>query len=98
MEFKTFVTEESDSFDYTDKFNSLKFSIEFDEKEVVALINRYDRYVAYIDDGATYKRKNDQNAEIVATLLKMGCIEFVLKNMEDYNLKKYDWMIIGQKK
>lgn len=99
MEFKTLVSEEkTDSWDYSDKFNSLKFDKEFDEKEVVSLIKAYDRYTAYIDDGATYKRKNDQNAEIVAKLLNMGCTEYVLKDMEDYNLKKYDWMIIGKKK
>jgi hypothetical protein len=99
MEFKTLVSEEKgNSFDYSDKFNSLKFDQEFDQKEVESLIKGYDRYVAYIDDGATYKRKQDDNSEIVAKLLKMGCTEYVLKDMEDYNLKKYDWTIIGSKK
>jgi hypothetical protein len=98
MEFKTLVAEEKDdSWEYSDKYNTLKFDKEFDEKEVESLVKGYDRYTAYIDDGATYKRKNDDNAEIVAKLLEMGCVLYILKDMEDYSRNKYDWTIINKK-
>jgi hypothetical protein len=98
MEFKTLVAEEkNDSWEYTDRYNTLKFDREFDEKEVESLVKEYDRYTAYIDDGDTYRRKNEDNAEIVAKLLKMGCVLYILKDTEDFNGRKFDWVIINKK-
>jgi hypothetical protein len=98
MEFKTLIAEEKDdSWEYSDKYNTLKFDKEFDEKEVESLIKGYDRYTAYIDDGATYKRKNDDNAEIVAKLLDMGCVLYILKDTEGFSGNKYDWTIVNKK-
>jgi hypothetical protein len=99
MEFKTLIAEEKDdSFDYSDKYNSLKFDKKFDEKEVVRLIKDYDCYVAYIDDGDTYRRKQDDNTEIVAKLLNMGCTEYIIKDVEADGGRKYDKTVIGTKK
>lgn len=84
MEFKELVNEE--------KKDIIKGVSKENEEQAQSLLKGFDRYVAFIDDGDTYRRKQASNKVILDQLKDLGVKEVILQ-VTNFDGKPGEWKL-----